>query len=92
MTPDLKVLESLLDKRKSGTSVTFLPDIQVFKGEDGKPDITFDTSRLRGRMDEIAYLHAGLVLTLKDERSTSPAKSHLQRLTPSQHYQVIHCG
>jgi hypothetical protein len=28
-------------------------------------------------MDEIAYLNAGLVLTLKDERSTSPA-SHLQ--------------
>jgi DNA gyrase subunit B len=75
---NLKMLESLLDKRKSGTSVTFLPDIQVFKGEDGKPDITFDTSRLRGRMDEIAYLNAGLVLTLKDERSTSSAKSNLQ--------------
>jgi DNA gyrase subunit B len=74
----LKMLGSLLEKRKSGTSVTFLPDIEVFKGEDGKPDITFETSRLRGRMDEIAYLNAGLVLTLKDERPTTPAKRHLQ--------------
>jgi hypothetical protein len=51
---------------KSGTSVTFYPTFKYSRG-DGKPDITFDTSRLRGRMDEIAYLNAGLVLTLKDE-------------------------
>lgn len=58
-------------KRKNGTSVTFLPDIQVFKAENGKPGIKFDPARLKGRMDELAYLNPGLVLTLNDERSES---------------------
>lgn len=75
---NLEMLQGLLAKRKSGTRVTFLPDLEVFKGEDGKPDITFETSRLRGRMDEIAYLNAGLVMTLKDERPASPAANRLQ--------------
>uniref|UniRef100_A0A7S4K757 DNA topoisomerase 2 n=1 Tax=Odontella aurita TaxID=265563 RepID=A0A7S4K757_9STRA len=65
---DLHLVSELQLKRKSGTSVTFLPDIQVFKGEDGTPDISFETSRLRGRMDEMAYLNAGLALTLQDLR------------------------
>jgi DNA gyrase subunit B len=65
---DLELLQSLQKKRQTGTIVTFLPDIQVFKGGDGVPDITFDTSRLKGRMDEIAYLNAGLVMALKDKR------------------------
>ncbi|EEC47263.1 predicted protein [Phaeodactylum tricornutum CCAP 1055/1] len=74
---NLDKLKTLLSKRKSGTSVTFLPDLKVFKGDNGKPDITFDSSRLKGRMDEIAYLNAGLVLTLKDERK-SPGRGRLQ--------------
>jgi DNA gyrase subunit B len=75
---DLSLLESLLRKRTTGTTITFLPDIKVFKGENGKPDIAFDPSRLRGRMDEIAYLNAGLVLTLKDNRiENSEDKSKL---------------
>jgi DNA gyrase subunit B len=65
---NLQLLQSLQKKRTRGTSVTFRPDIQVFKGEDGKPDITFEASRLKGRMDEIAYLNAGLVLMLWDKR------------------------
>lgn len=65
---NLKLLQSLQKKRKTGTTVTFLPDIQVFKGEKGNPDITFNPSRLKGRMDEIAYLNAGLVLAMKDKR------------------------
>jgi DNA gyrase subunit B len=69
---DLQLLKSLKSKRERGTTVTFLPDIQVFKGEKGEPDITFETSRLRGRMDEIAYLNAGLVLALKDKRGRRP--------------------
>lgn len=55
-------------KRTTGTEVTFLPDIQVFKGENGKPGIEFDIERLKTRMDEIAYLNAGLTLTLCDKR------------------------
>ena len=65
---DAKLVQKLQSKRKRGTQVTFLPDIKVFKGENGKPDIAFDPSRLKGRMDEIAYLNAGLVLTLEDRR------------------------
>ena len=75
---DIKLLENLFSKRKSGTAVTFLPDKKVFKGSNGESDITFDPSRLKGRMDEIAYLNAGLVLTLKDDRVTDPKKSKLQ--------------
>lgn len=69
---NLRLLQSLQEQRKTGTSVTFLPDIQVFKGEKGTPDITFDLSRLKGRMGEIAYLNAGLVLAMKDKRGKEP--------------------
>jgi len=67
---NLKLVRKIQSERKSGTRVTFLPDIKVFKGEDGKPGIKFDTSRLHGRMDELAYLNPGLVLTLEDKRET----------------------
>ncbi len=70
---NLKLLKSLQTNRKTGTTITFLPDIKVFKGEKGNPDITLDTSRLRGRMDEIAFLNAGLVLALKDNRKKKPS-------------------
>jgi len=69
---NLGVLQKLQKQRKTGTTVTFLPDIKVFKGVKGEPDVTFDTSRLKGRMDEIAYLNAGLVLALKDKRTNKP--------------------
>lgn len=65
------LLEKLSKGRKTGTSVTFKPDISVFKGSDGKPAIEFDASKLAVRMDEMAYLNAGLVLTLQDKRSSS---------------------
>ena len=67
----ISLVQSLSAKRVSGTTVTFLPDMTVFKGANGKPGITFDESRLAMRMDEIAYLNAGLVLTLQDKRSSS---------------------
>ena len=70
----IELVKKLSSKRKSGTTVTFLPDDTVFKGTNGKPDITFDANRLTSRMDEIAYLNAGLVLTLQDKR-TSVKKS-----------------
>mmetsp|Transcript_6939 Transcript_6939/g.13963 ORF Transcript_6939/g.13963 Transcript_6939/m.13963 type:complete len:1012 (-) Transcript_6939:98-3133(-) len=68
------LVRTLASQRTSGTTVTFKPDITVFKGMNGKPDITFDASRLAMRMDEIAYLNAGLVLTLRDRRSSSKKK------------------
>mmetsp|Transcript_61685 Transcript_61685/g.93115 ORF Transcript_61685/g.93115 Transcript_61685/m.93115 type:complete len:802 (+) Transcript_61685:70-2475(+) len=69
---NLKLLSKLQKDRTTGTAVTFNPDIKVFKGDKGTPDVTFDTSRLSGRMDEIAYLNAGLVLLLKDKRTSKP--------------------
>lgn len=74
----LEKLRSLQLERKTGTAVTFLPDIKVFKGDKGNPDITFDTSRLSSRMDEIAYLNAGLLLTLKDKRANKNSKAAFQ--------------
>jgi len=65
---NLLLMQDLESKRRQGTSVTFLPDINVFKGDDGKPSISFDISRLKGRMDEIAYLNAGSALMLSDKR------------------------
>lgn len=73
---NLHKLAALVKKRTTGTSVTFLPDTAVFKGENGKPSIEFDPARLRGRMDEMAYLNAGLVLTLTDNRN--PDKPRLE--------------
>jgi len=69
---NFKKLQSFQKNRDTGTRVKFLPDITVFKGDDGIPDISFDPSRLEGRMDEIAYLNAGLVLSLKDRRGSKP--------------------
>ena len=77
---NLEMIRLMREKRTTGTTVTFIPDIQVFKGENGKPDITFDTSRLKGRMDEIAYLNAGLVLTLKDNRLHKDVKKNAMQV------------
>jgi DNA gyrase subunit B len=71
-------LQSLQAQRRSGTQVTFLPDQTVFKGEHGVPGIAFDPHRLVGRLDEMAYLNAGLVLSLHDNRSTDPAQHQRQ--------------
>jgi len=71
---DIDAYEKLLattENSATGTSVTFLPDIDIFKNDDGKPSIKFDVSRLNERMDEIAYLNAGLMLTLQDKRKES---------------------
>jgi len=48
---------------KTGTTVTFKPDAEIFD------ETEYDTKILAERLDELAYLNAGLVLTLLDERS-----------------------
>lgn len=78
---NLEKLQALQQERKTGTSITYLPDINVFKGENGEPDISLDPARLSARMDEIAYLNAGLLLALKDDRpkeSRGPKKKRYQ--------------
>ncbi len=68
------LVQTISSQRTSGTTVTFKPDITVFKGMNGKPDITFDAAKLALRFDEVAYLNAGLVLTMQDKRSSSKKK------------------
>lgn len=56
------------DKNHStGTSVSFLPDTQIFTG-----GIEFDYSTLAGRLKELAYLNAGVKITFSDKRSSEP--------------------
>jgi DNA gyrase subunit B len=48
---------------RTGTTVTFKPDPQVFV------ELEFDAKIIAERLEELAYLNAGLVLTLRDERT-----------------------
>ncbi|HIV01489.1 MAG TPA: DNA topoisomerase (ATP-hydrolyzing) subunit B [Candidatus Caccopulliclostridium gallistercoris] len=61
----LKKLEKV-DRR--GTTVTFLPDDEIFE------TVEFDYDLMRNRFREIAFLNKGLVITLEDRR-TEPVKS-----------------
>ncbi len=47
----------------SGTKVTFLPDAEIFETTE------FETPILEKRLEELAYLNAGITITLIDERS-----------------------
>jgi topoisomerase-4 subunit B len=57
-------LEVIGNTRKTGTKVTFKPDARVFHGN---ISLSYDT--LAERLQEIAFLNAGLKVTLKDERT-----------------------
>lgn len=48
----------------TGTKVTFKPDRDIFKD----PAITYDFATLANRFRELAFLNAGLHITLKDDR------------------------
>jgi len=48
---------------RTGTTVTFKPDSKIFV------ELEYDAKILAERLEELAYLNAGLVLTLVDERS-----------------------
>jgi DNA gyrase subunit B len=50
---------------KTGTKTTFKPDREIFKDE----TITYDFNTLANRLRELAFLNAGLHITLKDERT-----------------------
>jgi DNA gyrase subunit B len=52
------------EKEKTGTSVNFLPDTQIFTG-----GIEFEYDTLAGRLRELAYLNAGVKITFSDLRS-----------------------
>lgn len=50
---------------KTGTRTTFKPDREIFKDE----SIIYDFNTLANRFRELAFLNAGLHITLKDERT-----------------------
>ncbi len=54
---------------KTGTKVTFLPDDTIFE------TVIFDFRALAQRMREMAFLTAGLKITLRDERGEEPKES-----------------
>ena len=59
---DGELMTEPCDESLRGTSVTFLPDEEVFK----KEKFSFDV--INRRIRELAFLNAGLIITLTDER------------------------
>ncbi len=57
-------VEKLGPTDRTGTKTTFKPDLQIFKGD----DITFNFATLANRFRELAFLNAGLYISLTDER------------------------
>ncbi|MGC1247088.1 MAG: DNA gyrase subunit B, partial [Spirulinaceae cyanobacterium] len=55
------------NSEETGTSVSFMPDEQIFS--DG---IEFDFTTLAGRIKELAYLNAGVKMTFTDHRLAQP--------------------
>lgn len=53
------------DSSKTGTKTTFKPDREIFKDE----TIIYDFNTLANRFRELAFLNAGLHISLKDERT-----------------------
>ncbi|MEB3233604.1 MAG: DNA topoisomerase (ATP-hydrolyzing) subunit B [Leptolyngbyaceae bacterium] len=60
---DLQITPSE-DKARTGTSVCFKPDIEIFK----TTGIQFDYTTLSGRLRELAYLNAGVEIIFTDYR------------------------
>ncbi len=58
-------VERIGDTDKTGTKTTFKPDKEIFKDE----SLRFDFSILANRFRELAFLNAGLHISLTDERS-----------------------
>jgi DNA gyrase subunit B len=63
-------IEKLAESNKTGTKVTFKPDRDIFKDE----TVIFDFSYLCNRLRELAFLNAGLYISIIDERSNKKAE------------------
>ena len=59
---ELKIIDSC-DKDRTGTTVTFKPDDQIFT-----ETLVYDYEILRVRLQELAFLNKGLRITLYDDR------------------------
>jgi len=60
-------LETIGDTDKTGTTITFLADTEIF-GE-----INYDFDTIRERLKELAFLNKNLEISLKDERTDQEA-------------------
>lgn len=59
----LKPLTQVGESNKTGTCVTFMPDIRVFK------DLTFSYDVISKRARELAFLNKGIIIELSDKRT-----------------------
>ncbi|AUG51281.1 DNA topoisomerase (ATP-hydrolyzing) subunit B [Thalassospira marina] len=66
---DAPITES--GKPLTGTEVTFYPDGEIFTKTE------FSLSTLEHRLRELAFLNSGVILTLRDERSSDPVDTKL---------------
>jgi DNA gyrase subunit B len=70
-TSELKDLGAAADS-KTGTTVTFKPDPEIFH------DATFDFDTLENRLRELAFLNKGLSIALLDERNGKKDTFHYE--------------
>ncbi len=68
VTQELREIGTYTGK-SSGTKATFMPDHSIFKEIRG-----FDTSRMRRRLKELAYLTGGVKIVFEDNRHSEPLK------------------
>jgi DNA gyrase subunit B len=66
----LEPVKEIGNTEKTGTKVTFKPDREIFKDE----NLAFEFEVLANRFRELAFLNAGLKISLKDERSEKEAE------------------
>ncbi len=57
-------LDVIGNTNRTGTKITFMPDIRVFQN-----GVSFNYDTLSERLQEIAFLNSGLKVSIKDERS-----------------------
>ena len=90
-------IEKLGTTDKKGTKTTFKPDRLIFKGD----DITYNFTTLANRFRELAFLNAGLHISLTDERTSKKQDfqystglkefiSYLNESKKSLHPEVMH--
>ena len=65
--PVSEITEKPKKQEHTGTSVTFMPDREIFTN-----GIEFDYNTLAGRLRELAYLNGGVQITFTDKREPEP--------------------
>ena len=68
-TADLKEIGKT---KEHGSMIRFLPDAEIFE------DIRFDQEMVASRLREMAFLNAGLLITLRDERTGEQRRFHFE--------------